>query len=181
MPARDTRAGSDSPVAKPTNRTSVERTSDRELTISRTFNAPPRTVFDAWTRADLVSRWWAPVSLGVTIVSCEADVRVGGRYRYVLKPPDGDPFAFSGTYREVTPYSRLVYTSFFEPGLAPPKDESEAAVVTVTFEPDGDRTRLVARELYPSKDVLDGAMATGMEVGMRETMDLLDELVQSLG
>ena len=108
------------------NRTSVERSSDRELTITRTFNAPPRIVFDAWTSAELVKRWWAPVSLGVSIVSCEADVRVGGRYRYVLKPATSEAFAFSGTYREVTPYSRLVYTTFFEPGLAPPKDESEA-------------------------------------------------------
>ena len=107
-------------------------------------------------------------------------MRVGGRYRYVLKPRNSDAFAFSGTYREVTPHSRLVYTTFFEPGLTPPKDESEAAVVTVTFEADGDRTHLVARELYPSKEVLDGAIATGMEHGLRETMDLLDELVESL-
>jgi len=177
MPAANTSEGSESPAM---NQTSVERTSDRELTIARSFNAPPRIVFDAWTNAELVRRWWAPVSLGVSILSCEADVRVGGRYRYVLKARDMDPFAFSGTYREVTPHSRLVYTSFFEPGLAPPKDESEAAVVTVTFEAEGDKTRLVARELYPSKEVLDGAIATGMEVGMRETMDLLDELVESL-
>ena len=177
MPATDTREGSE-PVML--NRTAVERSSDRELTITRTFNAPPRIVFDAWTNAELVKRWWAPVSLGVTIVSCEADVRVGGRYRYVLKPAKSEAFAFSGTYREVTPYSRLVYTTFFEPGLTPPKDESEAAVVTVTFEEDGDRTHLVARELYPSKEVLDGVIATGMEVGLRETMDLLDELVETL-
>jgi len=177
MSATNTREGSETAMV---NRTSVERSSDRELTITRTFNAPPRIVFDAWTNAELVKRWWAPVSLGVTIVSCEADVRVGGRYRYVLKPPKSEAFAFSGTYREVTPYSRLVYTTFFEPGLTPPKDESEAAVVTVTFEEDGDRTHLVARELYPSKEVLDGAIATGMEVGLRETMDLLDELVETL-
>ncbi len=177
MPATDRREGSEPAML---NRTSVERSSDRELTITRTFNAPPRIVFDAWTNAELVKRWWAPVSLGVSIVSCEADVRVGGRYRYVLKPAKSEAFAFSGTYREVTPYSRLVYTTFFEPGLTPPKDESEAAVVTVTFEEDGDRTHLVARELYPSKEVLDGAIATGMEHGLRETMDLLGELVESL-
>jgi uncharacterized protein YndB with AHSA1/START domain len=162
------------------NQTSVDRTSDRELTIARTFNAPPRIVFDAWTKAEFVSRWWAPKSLGVSIVTCAADVRVGGRYRYVLQPPGGGPFAFSGEYREVTPHSRLVYTAFFEPGLAPPQSDDEAAIVTVTFEADGDRTHLVARELYPSKDVLDGVLATGMEVGLRETMDLLDELVETL-
>jgi uncharacterized protein YndB with AHSA1/START domain len=177
MSATETREGSETAMV---NRTSVERSSDRELTITRTFNAPPRIVFDAWTNADLVKRWWAPVSLGVSIVSCEADVRVGGRYRYVLKPAKSDAIAFSGTYREVTPHSRLVYTSFFEPALVAPEDESEAAVVTVTFEADGAKTRLVARELYPSKEVLDGAIATGMEVGLRETMDLLGELVETL-
>ena len=101
MPATDTREGSEPAML---NRTFVERSSDRELTITRTFNAPPRIVFDAWTNAELVKRWWAPVSLGVSIVSCEADVRVGGRYRYVLKPATSEAFAFSGTYREVTPY-----------------------------------------------------------------------------
>ena len=177
MPARDTREGNESPTMNPT---SVERSSDRELVITRTFNAPPRLVFDAWTKAEFVRRWWAPVSLGVSMVSCEADVRAGGRYRYVLKPRNGPEFAFSGTYREVTPHSRLVYTTFFEPNLTPPASEDEAAIVTVTFAADGDRTHMVARELYPSREVLDGVIASGMEHGLRETLDLLDELVQSL-
>ena len=177
MPAKDTREGSESPTMNPT---SVERASDRELVITRTFNAPPRIVFDAWTKAEFVRRWWAPVSLGVSMVSCEADVRAGGRYRYVLKPRNSPEFAFSGTYREVTPHSRLVYTTFFEPNLTPPASEEEAAIVTVTFAPDGERTHMVAREVYPSKAVLDGAIASGMEHGLRETLDLLDELVQSL-
>ena len=177
MAARDTNDGSEPATM---NRTSLERASDRELVITRTFNAPPAIVFDAWTRAEFVRRWWAPKSLGVTMVSCEADVRVGGRYRYVLKPPGSDQFAFSGTYREVTPCSRLVYTTFFEPNLVPPSSDDEAAIVTVTFEADGDRTHMVARELYPSKAVLDGVLASGMEHGLRETLDLLDELVESL-
>jgi uncharacterized protein YndB with AHSA1/START domain len=160
--------------------TSMERTSDRELLITRTFNGPLRIVFDAWTRPELVSRWWAPKSLGVSMVSCDADVRVGGRYRYVLQPGKGDVFAFSGRYTEVTPHSRLVYTSNFEPKGVEAVDDVGAAIVTVTFDEQHGKTHLVARELYPSKEVLDAVLASGMEHGMRETMDQLDELVASL-
>ena len=171
------REGSE-PAAK--NYTSMERTSNRELVIERTFNGPARIVFDAWTRPELVRRWWAPKSLGVSIVSCDADVRVGGRYRYVLQPEKADLFAFSGTYTEVTPHTRLVYTTFFEPkGIAPAADD-EPAITTVRFEERDGRTRLVSRELYPSKEVLDAVLASGMEHGMRMTMDQLDELVASL-
>jgi uncharacterized protein YndB with AHSA1/START domain len=162
------------------NYTSMERTSDRELLITRTFNGPPRIVFDAWTRPELVGRWWAPKSLGVSMVSCDADVRVGGRYRYVLQPAKGDVFAFSGRYTEVTPHSRLVYTSNFEPKGVEAVDDAGAAIVTVTFDEQYGKTHLVARELYPSKEVLDAVLASGMEHGMRETMDQLDELVASL-
>lgn len=162
------------------NRLTMERISDRELVFNRTFNGPARIVFDAWTKPKLVSRWWAPKALGVAMVSCDADVRVGGRYRYVLEPSDAEQFAFSGTYREVTPHTRLVYTTVFEPGGAAAADESGAAVVTVTFEERDGKTHLVARELYPSKEVLDGAIASGMEKGVHITMDQLDELVASL-
>jgi uncharacterized protein YndB with AHSA1/START domain len=162
------------------NDTSMERTSDREIVISRAFSGPARIVFDAWTRPELVSRWWAPRSLGVTIVSCEADVRVGGHYRYVLQPGKGDAFAFSGKYTEVTPYSRLVYTTCYEPKGVEAAGDAGAAIVTVTFEERDGRTHLVARELYPSKEVLDGVLASGMEHGMRATMDQLNELVASL-
>ena len=170
-------AGSES---TPKNRTTLERTSDREIVVTRIFNGPPRIVFDAWTRPDLVSRWWAPLSMGVSMVSCDADVRAGGRYRYVLKPPHSDPFAFVGTYREVTPHTRLVYTTIYVPKGNDEQDESGAAVCTVTFEDRGEKTYLVSREVYPSKDVLDAVLATGMESGMRVTMDQLDELVASL-
>jgi uncharacterized protein YndB with AHSA1/START domain len=174
MPARE---GSEAPAM---NQTSMERTSDREIVITRTFNGPARIVFDAWTKPEFVSRWWAPKSLGVSIASCDAEVRVGGRYRYVLQPRKGGPLAFSGTYREVTPHSRLIYTTIFEPGAVPGNEEDGAAVVTVTFEEREGKTHLTARELYPSKDVLDGVLASGMEHGMRETMDQLDALVESL-
>jgi len=160
----------------PKNLTSMELRGGREIVISRTFNAPAHIVFDAWTNAELVKRWWAPRSLGVTIVSCDADVRVGGRYRYVLRPGNRPEFAFSGRYNEVTPYTRLVYTMTFEPMAA-----SGEAVVTVTFQEHEGKTLLVSSEMYPSKEVRDGTIASGMEKGMRETMDQLDELVASLG
>lgn len=163
------------------NETTLTLEGDRTIVISRTFNGPARVVFDAWTRPELVERWWAPGSRA-SIVSVEADVRVGGAYRYVLQPKKGQRFAFSGKYREVSAPMRLVYTVFFEPtaeGLVVP--ESEAAVTTVTFEERDGKTHLVSREMYPSKEVRDMVLATGMEPGMREAMDQLDELVASLG
>src|SRR5690606_27601004 len=96
--------------AAPVNETSMELKGDREIVIERTFNGPARIVFDAWTRPELVKRWWAPRSRGVSLIACDADVRVGGTYRYVLRTDRGDEFAFSGVYREITPHSRLVYT-----------------------------------------------------------------------
>lgn len=175
MPARK---GSDvaSRRARSTNATTMELPSDRELLISRTFNAPPRIVFDAWTKPDLVARWWAPASHGVTVASCTADVRAGGHYRYVLRRETGEEFAFSGTYMEVDPPSRLVYTQVFEPMRA-----AGEVVVTVTCEDRDGATALVAHEVYPSKRVLEQTLASGMEHGMRETMDQLEALVGSLG
>jgi uncharacterized protein YndB with AHSA1/START domain len=158
------------------NPTSMELKSDREIVIARTFNGPARIVFDAWTKPELVKRWWAPKSHRVSVVVCEADVRVGGSYRYVLRRDTGDEFGFSGKYTEVTPHSRLVYTQIFEPMA-----DAGAVIVTVTFDEQEGKTHLVAHELYPSKEARDGALASGMEHGMRETMDQLDELVASLG
>ena len=148
--------------------------------IARTIDGPARIVFDAWTRPEHVRRWWAPQSLGAAMVSCDAEVRVGGRYRYVLEPGKGDRFAFSGEYTEITPPSRLVYTAFFEPTASGPMPGALAVVVTVTFEERDGKTHVRSRELYPSKQVLDGALATGMERGVHVTMDQLDELVASL-
>jgi uncharacterized protein YndB with AHSA1/START domain len=159
----------------PKNHTSMELKSDREIIIARTFNGPARIVFDAWTRPELVKRWWAPNSHCVVVVSCDADVRVGGNYRYVLKPPEGEEFAFSGQYTEVTPHSRLVYTQVFEP-----VKDAGAVIITVTFKEQDGKTHLVSHELYPSKEAREAALSAGMEHGMRETMDQLDELVASL-
>lgn len=144
---------------------------DRTIVIARTFAASASSVFDACTKPELVARWWAPKSHG-TIQKCEADVRAGGTYRYAMTTMRGDEVAFSGTYREVTPYSRLVYTSRFEgtPGAG-------ESIVTATFEERAGKTTLVMQEVYPSAAVRDMVIASGMEHGMREAMDQLAALV----
>jgi uncharacterized protein YndB with AHSA1/START domain len=154
------------------NPTTVERKSERELVVTRTFNGPARIVFEAWTRPELFRRWWAPKSSGASLLSCEMDVRVGGGYRLEFGHPEASqPMAFFGKYIEVTPPSRLVWTN----------DESpDAAVTTVTFEERGGKTLLVLHELYPSKEALDGAIE-GMEGGMPEQFEQLDELLVTLG
>lgn len=162
-------------VSPATNRTEMELRSDREIVITRTFNAPPRIVFDAWTRPELVKRWWAPKSHCVQVVGCDADVRVGGAYRYVLRLESGDEIAFSGEYTVVDPHSRLAYTQVFEPMA-----HAGAVSVSITLEDLGGRTHLVSRETYPSAEAREAALSAGMEHGMRETMDQLDELVASL-
>ena len=154
------------------NRTTVERKSERELVIARTFNAPARIVFEAWTKPELLKRWWAPKSAGVSLLSCEADVRVGGRYRLVFGHDASNPDEFFGRYIEVTPHSRLVWTND-EGGDAGP-------VTTVTFEEKGGKTLLVMHELYPSKEALDAA-GTGAADMMSETFEQLDELLVALG
>ena len=159
----------ESEAAPMKNRTTVERKSERELVVTRTFDAPARIMFEAWTKPELFRRWWAPKSMGMSLLSCEMDVRVGGKYRLEF---EHDAMAFFGTYLEVTPHSRLVWTN----------DEGDdgGAVTTVTFEEKAGKTLLVMHDLYPSKQALDGALA-GMEGGMRETLEQLDELVVTLG
>ena len=154
------------------NRTTVERKSDRELVVTRTFNGPARLVFEAWTKPELLKRWWAPKSTGMSLLSSEADVRVGGRYRLEFCHGDSKAMtmAFFGKYIEVTPHSRLVWTN---------EESADGAVTTVTFEESGGKTLLVLHELYPSKEALDGAI-TGMECGMTETFEQLDELLATL-
>jgi uncharacterized protein YndB with AHSA1/START domain len=153
------------------NRTTVERKSERELVFTRTFDGPARIVFEAWTKPELLKRWWAPKSTGVSLLSCEADVRVGGRYRLEFGHEASKPMAFFGRYIEVTPHSRLVWTN---------EESDHGAVTTVTFEEKGGKTLLVMHELYPSKEALDGAIA-GMEGGMAEAFAQLDDLLVTLG
>lgn len=153
------------------NRTMVERTSERELVVTRTFDGPARIVFEAWIKPDLLKRWWAPKSTGLTLLSCEVDVRVGGKYRFVFGHGGSKAMEFFGQYLEVSPHSRLVWTNE-EAGDA-------GSVTTVTFEEKDGKTLLVMRELYPSKEALDAA-GTGAADGMRETFEQLDELLVAL-
>ena len=158
--------------ATPTkNRTAVERKSEREVVVTRTVNGPARLVFEAWTKAELFRRWWVPKSYGLTLLSCEMDVRVGGQYRLVFRHEDST-MEFFGTYLEVTPHSRLVWTN--EEG-----DNGET-VTTVTFDENAGKTLLVVHDLYPSKEALDAAVASGATGGMPETPDQLDELLVGL-
>ena len=151
------------------NSTTVERKSDRELVVTRTFNGPARIVFEAWTKPELFKQWWVPKSMGMVLRSCEMDVRVGGKYRLAFEP---EGMAFFGTYLVVTPHSRLVWTNE-EGGEGGP-------VTTVTFEEKGGKTLLVMHELYPSKEALDAA-GTGAADAMGETFEQLDELLAGLG
>src|ERR1700752_3620669 len=153
------------------NRTTVERKSERDLVITRTFNGPARIVFEAWTKPELFRRWWAPKSTGVSLLSCEMDLRVGGGYRLEFGHEASTSMAFFGKYIEVTPHSRLVWTN---------EESDDGAVTTVTFEEKGGKTLLVLHELYPSKEALDGAIE-GMEGGMPEQFEQLDELLVTLG
>jgi uncharacterized protein YndB with AHSA1/START domain len=152
------------------NRTTVERTSEREFVVRRTFNAPARLVFEAWTKPELLKQWWAPKSLGMSLLSCEADVRAGGAYRFVFGHDASETMAFFGRYLEVIPPSRLVWTN--EEG------EGGEAITTVTFEEKGGKTLLVLRERHPSKEAVDEAIGFGE--GLRETFEQLDELLVTL-
>ncbi len=159
-----------SEVAPMKDRTTVERTSERELVVSRTVNGPARLVFEAWTKPELFRQWWVPKSLGMSLLSCEMDVRVGGTYRLEFAHGDSQA-AFFGTYKEVTPHSRLAWTN---------EESDEGSVTTVTFAERGGKTLLVMHELYPSKEALDAA-GTGAADAMAETFEQLDELLVTLG
>src|ERR1700729_2431950 len=126
------------------NRTTVERKSERELVVTRTFNGPARLVFEAWTKPELLKRWWVPKSMGMSFLACEADVRAGGKFRFeFLHPSAPKPMAFFGKYLEVVPHSRLVWTN---------EESNDGAVTTVTFEEKNGKTLLVVHEVYPSKE-----------------------------
>ena len=156
------------------NATTVERESERALVVKRTFNAPARLVFEAWTKPELIKQWWTPKSFGITFVSCEADVRTGETYKFVFSHPDFEqPMAFFGKYVEVTPGSRIVWTN---------EETSDGPISTVTFEEKNGKTLLVLTELYPSKQALDDAIANGSTAtsGAGEQFELLDELLVTL-
>lgn len=151
------------------NRTTAERKSDRELVVTRIFDAPARIVYQAWTTPELFMRWWAPKSMGVPLLSCAMDVRAGGTYRLEFGHAASDAMAFFGKYLEATPPSRIVWTN---------EESADAPVTTVTFEEKDGKTLLVLHELYPSKEALDAAI--GMEESMAEQFEQLDELLAAL-
>jgi len=150
--------------------TTIERKSDRELVVTRNINGPARIVFEAFTKPELFMRWWLPKSYGITVVSCEMDVRVGGGYRLMLAMGDSQPMAFYGRYLEVTPPTRLVWTN--EEGA------EGGQVTTVTLEEKGGKTLVVMHDMYPSKQALDEGI--GSTNGLDETFDQLDELLASM-
>ncbi|MEO7504474.1 MAG: SRPBCC family protein [Sphingomicrobium sp.] len=152
-------------------RTKVERT-DCELTVTRSFDAPAHLLFQAWSKPDLFKRWWVPTSAGVNLLSCEMDVRTGGKYCLTFGQDAANSMAFFGKYLEVVPDSRIVWTN----------DEGEAGAVTmVTFdEQSPGHTLLTFHEFYPTKEALDEAYV-GMEAGIPEQLDQLDALVATLG
>lgn len=156
--------------ARAAYRMTTERASDRELVVTRTVDAPPDVVWKAWTNADLFRRWWVPKSLGLTLTACELDVREGGSYRLVFEHPAApDGMVFHGRYVEVTPPSRLVWTN----------DEAGAdgQVTTVTFKEDAGRTRVVVRDLYPTKRALDEALESGSTGWNDESFAQLEDVL----
>jgi uncharacterized protein YndB with AHSA1/START domain len=138
--------------------------------VTRSFNGPARIVFEAWTQPELFKRWWVPKSAGLTLLSCEMDVRVRGGYRLVFAG-NPQPIAFFGKYLEVTPHSRLSWSN----------DESpDGAITTVTFEERDGKTHVVVHDLYPSKEVLDAAIASESTGGFAEQFEQLDDLLVTL-
>jgi len=153
------------------NRTTVERKSDREVVVTRTFDAPARLVFEAWTKPELFKQWWVPRSMSMTLRSCELDVRTGGKYRLVFGDDPANPMAFFGKYLDVVPNQRIVWTN--------EESGADGFVTTATFEEKNGKTTLVMSELYPTKEALDAA-GTGAQEAMNETFGQLDELLASL-
>ncbi|MEY2933767.1 MAG: hypothetical protein RL033_4516 [Pseudomonadota bacterium] len=165
----DARRESDSTPMK--NPMTIERASERELLVTRSVNGPARLVFEAWTKPELFQRWWVPKSFGLTLLSCELDVRVGGKYRLVFSH-NGSQMAFFGTYTEVIPRSRIVWTN---------EESPDGPTTTANFEEKAGKTLVVVRDLYPSKEALDAAMASGSTGWNGETFEQLDELLVTLG
>ena len=152
--------------------TTTDRRSDREVIVTRTFDAPARIVFQAWTTPELLMKWWTPKSFGITFISCEADVRTGGTYRFVMGHPDFDqPMTFHGRYLEVEPPKKIVWTN---------EEGEPGSVTTVTFEEKDGKTHLLLSDVHPSKAALDEELASGAISGYPEQFNQLDILLKSL-
>ena len=155
------------------NNTTTERASDRELVVTRSFAAAPRILFRAWTQPDLMLRWWAPKSFGITFMSCDMDARTGGTYRFVFGHPASEqPMAFFGRYLEVVPDARIVWTN--------EENGPDGSVTTLTFEARGGGTLLVLRDLYPTKEALDAAIASDSTGAFAEQFAALDAILPTL-
>lgn len=152
-------------------RTTVQKKSEREVVVTRTFDAPARLVFEAWSRPELFKKWWVPSSMGMTLRSCEMDVRTGGTYRLVFGDDPANPMAFFGQYLEVVPNKRIVWTN--------EENGDAGSVTTVTFEERDGKTLLVLSEMYPTKEALDAA-GTGAQEALHETFGQLDALLAEL-
>jgi len=152
-------------------RTTVQKKSEREVVVTRTFDAPARLVFEAWSKPDLFKKWWVPRSMGMTLRSCELDMRTGGKYRLVFGDDPANPMAFFGRYLEVVPNKRIVWTN--------EESGDPGSITAVTFEERGGKTLLVMSELYPTKEALDAA-GTGAQEAMNETFGQLDDLLAEL-
>lgn len=155
-----------------TRRTTVRKSTEHEVVVTRTFDAPARLVFQAWSRPELFKRWWVPRSMGMTLRSCEMDVRTGGSYRLVFGDDPANTTAFFGRYLEVVPDKRIVWTN--------EENGDAGSVTTVTFEERDGTTLLVLSERYPSKEALDAA-GTGAQEMLDETFGQLDELLAEPG
>ena len=153
--------------------TTTDRTSEREVVVTRTFNGPARIIFDAWTKPELIMKWWTPASFGITFISCEMDVRTGGTYKFVMGHAAFDqPMAFHGRYIEVEPNKKIVWTN---------EEGGEAgSVTTVTFEEKDGKTYLRLSDVYPSKAALDEAMEQGSIGGYPEQFNQLDAVLKGL-
>ena len=150
------------------SRTLVERAGDRELVVARIFDAPPGTVYRAWSQPELFQRWWMPKSVsGVTLVSRDMDVRTGGKYRLEFGTGGSETMAFYGKYLEVTPNERIVWTN---------DEGEEGAVTTVTFDDKDGKTLLTFHEIYPSREALEDALE-GSAAALPEQFDQLDDLL----
>lgn len=154
--------------------TAVALPTDREILLTRVFNAPRALVFEAWTKPELVSRWWGPG--GFTLPVCEIDLRPGGSYRFVMRGPNGREFLIKGVYREVVPPERIVYTDRFDMEGMP----SFEGVMTLTFTEGGGKTTLTLRALYDNKDHRDTMLKMQMAEGFGETFDRLDQVLATM-
>jgi uncharacterized protein YndB with AHSA1/START domain len=151
----------------------VTTPSDQEIRMTRLFDAPRHLVFEAMTKPEHVKRWWGRLGEGYSVPVCEIDLRPGGAWRFVNRHPKGE-VAFYGEYREITPPSRLVFTEIFE------QFPDSVSVVTAEFTDEGGKTRLTATVRYPSFEVRDMVLASGMASGAGISYDRLEDLVAEL-